>query len=222
MGKLLSLRLKNNHSNFNFISFSFFFHSEVINGKEERYIHNAVVHAPNVIILILNKEGVRVKTAKVGDLLTIRFVIIDTFSPYEIFIHSLIAMDGLDRSDIMLIDQNGCPTDVTILGPITKVKGQSKVLEATFEAFKFPTSEMVLFKAVVSPCLSKCQPIQCIVNDFNEEKTKMFSFGRKRRRRRSNKDDLVLTQTIMIKDFFDFEKIESEKAFKSDSHSGKF
>lgn len=174
------------------------------------------MRAPNVTILITNRDGVKVGTASVGDPLAVRFLITDTFSPYEIFIHSLVAMDGLDRSEIILIDKDGCPTDTAILGPITKLKGQEKVLQATFEAFKFPASQVVLFKAVVTPCLAKCNPIHCYVNNFDGNKIEAFSYGRRRRRRRAAKNDMVLIESIMIKDVFDFDKISpSKKLYKN-------
>ncbi|KAL3194598.1 hypothetical protein MRX96_054068, partial [Rhipicephalus microplus] len=51
-----------------------------------------------------------------------------------------------------------CPTDRTIMGPLHKVNEDGKVLHAPFDAFKFPTSEIVQFKALVTPCLPTCEP----------------------------------------------------------------
>lgn len=52
-----------------------------------------------------------------------------------------------------------CPTDPLILGAIAKAKGDGKILQANFDAFKFPTSEIVQFKALVTPCLPSCEPV---------------------------------------------------------------
>lgn len=48
------------------------------------------------------------------------------------------AVDGLDTSDIMLIDSNGCPTDVQIMGfvkPVTdkNIVANSRILEIPFD-----------------------------------------------------------------------------------------
>lgn len=42
---------------------------------------------------------------------------------------------------------------------ITKSKDNNKILEASFDAFKFPTTEIVQFKALVTPCLPACEPV---------------------------------------------------------------
>ena len=44
---------------------------------------------------------------QVGDPLALRFEILDKRSPYEIFVRELVAMDGLDTSEILLIDSLG-------------------------------------------------------------------------------------------------------------------
>lgn len=41
-------------------------------------------------------------------------------APYEIFIRDLVASDGTDNNQIVLIDSNGCPSDVSILGSINR------------------------------------------------------------------------------------------------------
>ena len=48
------------------------------------------------------------------------FSILQKKAPYEIFIRELVASDGTDSNQITLIDSNGCPTDVSILGSINK------------------------------------------------------------------------------------------------------
>ena len=45
--------------------------------------------------------------SQVGDPLALRFEILDKRSPYEIFVRELVAMDGLDTSEILLIDSLG-------------------------------------------------------------------------------------------------------------------
>ena len=54
------------------------------------------------------REGDDIQSAKVGDRLALRFEIQDkSNSPYEIFVRELIASDGIDASEILLIDSIG-------------------------------------------------------------------------------------------------------------------
>lgn len=97
-----------------------------------------------------------------------------------------------------------------------------QVLLSHFDAFKFPSSEVVQFRALVTPCMPTCEPVQC---DEEEETTgelrSVVSFGKRRRRRSAkvSQDDLLLVQSIQITDKFGFERdfnkssIESEAIF---------
>lgn len=80
-----------------------------------------IVDSPNVAMKITDRQGADVKpSAEVGDPLALRFEILDQNSPYEIFVRELVAMDGVDSSEIVLIDADGCPTDHFIMGPLYK------------------------------------------------------------------------------------------------------
>ena len=69
----------------------------------------------------------------------------------------------------------GCPTDSSIMQSMTTV-GSAKILQANFDAFKFPSSPLVQFRAVVTPCIPRCDPVRC------EDRGKFFSsFGRRKR-----------------------------------------
>jgi hypothetical protein len=50
----------------------------------------------------------------VGDPLALRFEIEDEWSPYQIFVRELVAMDGKDTSEILLIDSIGQTMKTTI------------------------------------------------------------------------------------------------------------
>ncbi|KAB7503413.1 hypothetical protein Anas_05169, partial [Armadillidium nasatum] len=54
-------------------------------------------------------------------------------------------------------------------------------LGATFDAFKFPTSDKVQFRAVVTPCIPKCEPVICDVMDFGGQMAQTESYGRRKR-----------------------------------------
>lgn len=64
-------------------------------------------------------------------------------------------------NSIQFIDSDGCPTDANIMGPLIKMDSTGQRLLAPFDAFKFPTSDMVFFRAVVSSCVSECKPSVC-------------------------------------------------------------
>ncbi len=49
-----------------------------------------------------------------GDPLALRFEIEDEWSPYQIFVRELVAMDGKDTSEILLIDSIGQYMKTTI------------------------------------------------------------------------------------------------------------
>lgn len=64
-------------------------------------------------------------------------------------------------NSIQFIDSNGCPTDANLMGPLVKMDPSGHRLLAPFDAFKFPTSDMVFFRAVVTSCLAECKPAAC-------------------------------------------------------------
>lgn len=92
------------------------------------FVLQVTVDSPNVAMKITDRSGGEVMpTAEVGDPLALRFEILDKNSPYEIFVRELVAMDGVDSSEIVLIDSSGCPTDHFIMGPIYKSADSGKV-----------------------------------------------------------------------------------------------
>lgn len=84
-----------------------------------------------------------------------------------------------------------------------------------FDAFKFPSSEVVQFRALVTPCMPSCEPVQCDQEDAGGELRSVQSFGRRRRRRSSAataREDLLLVQSIQITDKFGFNRNKSESS----------
>ncbi|ALC46615.1 neo [Drosophila busckii] len=180
-----------------------------------------IVDSPSVVMRVTSRDGSdMLSTAEVGDPLALKFQIMDEQSPYEIFVRELVALDGIDNSEITLIDSNGCPTDHFIMGPIYKNATTGKILLSNFDAFKFPSSEVVQFRALVSPCMPSCEPVQCDQEDTSGEYRSTLSFGRKRhvsdkRIRRqaksSSAEEMLLVQSIQITDKFGFEELKKRK-----------
>ncbi|KAG7175215.1 putative PAN domain-containing protein 7 [Homarus americanus] len=141
----------------------------------------STVDSPNVIMRVANRNGDDISDAAVGDMLQLRFEIVDRNSPYEIFVRDLVAMDGSNTNNITLLDGRGCPTEISIMRPLLKTDNTGKVLGASFDAFKFPTSDVVQFRALVTPCLPTCEPVVCDVLDFGGQMKQAESYGRKKR-----------------------------------------
>ncbi|KAH8294974.1 hypothetical protein KR018_004866 [Drosophila ironensis] len=200
------------------------------------------IDSPNVIMKITSRDGSDMKRiAEVGDPLALRFEIVEPNSPYEIFVRELVAMDGSDSAEITLIDANGCPTDQYIMGTIQKLAHNRKVLLSQFDAFKFPSSEVVQFRALVTPCIPRCEPVICDSEDgASGELKSLVSYGRKKRsvlngtdgaefmvstRQRRDvgpvDDNILLMQSIQITDKFGFPSEDGTNANgNSDSRSG--
>lgn len=196
-----------------------------------------IVDSPNVVMRITTRDGNDMKPiADVGDPLALKFEIMDAQSPFEIFVRELVAMDGADSSEITLIDSRGCPTDQFIMGPIHKSLETGKILISHFDAFKFPSSPTVQFRALVTPCMPSCEPVQCDDDEIagGGELRSIISFGRKKRSINSTEhsrkrrkvdgqnslDDMLLVQTIQINDKFGFaNKQTSEKPTNDNSET---
>ena len=114
---------------------------------------------------ITDRNGNDISAAQVGDALSLRFEFVDKNTPYQMFIRELVAVDGVDSAEILLIDGQGCPLDSSIMSNIIQKDGDGVHLEAPFDvsterallspfrflsrlsfpqAFKFPSSEIVV------------------------------------------------------------------------------
>ncbi|XP_015791416.1 uncharacterized protein LOC107368149 [Tetranychus urticae] len=179
--------------------------------RDEANVHSQVVGSPNITMRVVDKDGNDITSAQVGDSLTMRFSIDDPSSPYKMFIRELVAVDGMDVSDILLIDGAGCPVDINIMGFVSKVEAEGTYyLDVPFDAFKFPTSDIVQFRALVTPCLTGCAPVPCVTQTADGKVQERDSYGRRRRRRRSagkteEEKDLLMTQSIKITDVFELD-----------------
>lgn len=56
---------------------------------------------------------------------------------------NLIAMDGATSTELVLIDDRGCPAETSIMSELRKSKDSEKILMSSFDAFRFPSSDMV-------------------------------------------------------------------------------
>jgi len=180
----------------------------------------SLVDSPNVIMRVADDQGQDTKTAVVGDQLSMVFEILDQDSPYEIFVRNLVAMDGATDTELVLIDERGCPAETSIMSELRKSKDSDKILISNFDAFRFPSSDMVQFRALVTPCMPTCEPVKCDILDYTGQTKTVDSYGRKKRsapaatllsllthhstnvrsRRNSEPEDVLVVQTLRIVD----------------------
>lgn len=67
------------------------------------------------------------------------------------------------------------------MGALRKEVDDPKMLLADFDAFKFPTSDVVQFRAHVTPCMPTCEPVDCSLTDYRGGNKVVESYGRRRR-----------------------------------------
>jgi len=183
----------------------------------------SVVDSPNVVMRVADENGQDTKTAVVGDPLSMVFEILDPASPYEIFIRDLVAVDGATDTELLLIDERGCPTDAAIMAEVKKSPVSNKTLSSKFDAFRFPTSDVVQFRAMITPCLPACEPVQCDVIDYTGQTRAVGSYGRKKRssvmthalqrrvKRASTPEEMLVVQSLKIVDRYGKRDVEKQR-----------
>lgn len=92
---------------------------------------------------------------------------------YGGFARSCIAktMEDSVENEYIVTDENGCATDPSIFGE-WQYSAETNSLLASFNAFKFPSSDNIRFQCNIRVCFGKCQPVNC--GGYN-------AFGRRRR-----------------------------------------
>merc|ERR1711963_1064441 len=149
----------------------------------------SVVDSPNVVMRVADENGQDTKTAVVGDPLKMTWEILDQDSPYEIFIRDLVALDGSTDTELLLIDERGCPTDSSIMGEVYRSEKSNRISLSNFDAFRFPTSEVVQFRAMITPCLPKCEPVVCDALDYTGQTKSVDRYGKKEAEKKSSKEN---------------------------------
>lgn len=94
---------------------------------------------------------------------------------YGGFARSCIAktMEDNIENEYIVTDENGCATDPSIFGE-WDYSPETNSLLASFNAFKFPSSDNIRFQCNIRVCFGRCQPVNC--RGYN-------AFGKRRRRR---------------------------------------
>lgn len=102
----------------------------------------------------------------------LRFEIVDPNSPFEIFVRELVAMDGVDSSEITLIDSDGCPTDHFIMGPLFKSTNTGKVKLLLFNNFTliFHFYAVDKSKNLIYSCINKTAILMLYYNAMSSSR----------------------------------------------------
>lgn len=82
-------------------------------------------------------------------------------------------MEDNIENEYVVTDENGCATDPSIFGE-WEYSEETNSLLASFNAFKFPSSNNIRFQCNIRVCFGRCQPVNC--RGAN-------AFGKRRRRR---------------------------------------
>ena len=108
---------------------------------------------------MIEYKGRETTTIAVGDQLKFRLQTqggVDLVQ--DIFATDVIAKDPYTQRTIELIDENGCPVDPTVF-PALGLSRSGEGLETTFQAFKIPESNFLVFEATIASCRGQCQPV---------------------------------------------------------------
>lgn len=119
---------------------------------------NATSTAPQIKLRITDKFGGDITGAKLGDELYLR-IEAETESIFDMVARSVLAKSGTTEESIMLIDKDGCPTDLRIFPSLKKL--DKRTLIGKFDAFKFSSDVVVRFQVDVQFCLHQCPQVIC-------------------------------------------------------------
>lgn len=111
---------------------------------------------------------------------------------YGGFARSCIAktMEDSVENEYIVTDENGCATDPSIFGE-WEYSAETNSLLASFNAFKFPSSDNIRFQCNIRVCFGKCQPVNC--RGYN-------AFGRRKRREIGDGSNSTASNTALARD----------------------
>lgn len=108
---------------------------------------------------------------------------------YGGFARSCVAktMEDSVENEYIVTDENGCATEPSIFGD-WEYNAETNSLLASFNAFKFPSSDNIRFQCNIRVCFGKCQPVNC--HGAN-------AYGKRRRRAitDANEIEMLLNRT---------------------------
>lgn len=114
---------------------------------------------PTCLMRIVTQTGSEIQSAEIGDNLMLQ-VEVQPSSIYGGFARNCVAktMEDNQENEYIVTDENGCATDPTIFGEWGQ-DHESQTLLASFNAFKFPSSDNIRFQCNIRVCFGRCQPV---------------------------------------------------------------
>ncbi|KAL1498109.1 hypothetical protein ABEB36_008963 [Hypothenemus hampei] len=148
--------------------------------------------APMVEMKIVDlKSKNEITDSQIGQELQLVIELKEKTNTYDFWASDLIAMTEKGDESIVLIDEYGCPTNLNIFPPLTKVvENGTRKIQATFQAFKFASSSIIRFSVLVQFCLNACMPIKC--------KNNVESYGKKKREISSRNEANLATKSSVM------------------------
>ncbi|CAH1101390.1 unnamed protein product [Psylliodes chrysocephalus] len=145
---------------------------------------------PNVVMKIVDPhKGTEISDTQIGQELRLQ-IILNPRNNLDIWASHLIAMTERSDESIFLLDDRGCPTELSIFPALTKnITKESIELDGTFQAFKFADSPIVRFSVNIQFCIGECPTINCGHN--------IISYGRKRRDVKSHNIETINGTTVV-------------------------
>ncbi|XP_035212618.1 cuticlin-1-like isoform X2 [Stegodyphus dumicola] len=124
-------------------------------------------------------DAIVAENVKIGDLLSL-VISIDFQDVYGIKVTNCLVRDGLNWGEQPLINNEGCPVDEDIMGPLEYVHNKTQA-RVGFQAHKFPYTSSVYYQCNVKMCLKNaggCDDVPPICDESG--------YNIRRRKRRSS------------------------------------
>uniref|UniRef100_W8BCC6 Uncharacterized protein n=1 Tax=Ceratitis capitata TaxID=7213 RepID=W8BCC6_CERCA len=109
---------------------------------------------------------------------------------------SLIAKTQDNKNFVKLIDEHGCPIDVTVFPALERVRSTTQnKLRARFHAFKFAGSSLVNFDVKIRFCMQRCPEDNCYPHGNTKEEDNLSNAVTNRKKRALRQRRQVLPRT---------------------------
>ncbi|XP_055903284.1 uncharacterized protein LOC129939332 [Eupeodes corollae] len=140
-----------------------FTQNELPNEEFIHFIDTTNLDLPKISMQVIDlNQNYQTNDVQIGQSLELQIIAQPPDTPFDFDAFSLVAKSSNNTSLIILIDEKGCPTDVSIFPALTKVTtADTKMLYARFHAFKFAGNSLVSFDVKINFCPGRCPPKMC-------------------------------------------------------------
>ncbi|TRY70509.1 hypothetical protein TCAL_16447, partial [Tigriopus californicus] len=150
--------------------------------------------------LVIQYQGRPTTTIAVGDPLEFKLETQDGKNLLQdIFATDVVAKDPYSARAVQLIDRRGCPIDPYVF-PSLGLARSGDGLSTSFNAFKIPESNFLVFEATVHTCKTDCPAVFCDAPQGRQD-----SYGRRRKRSMPSSDKRI--ESLSDEDNFNVKEI---------------